>query len=113
MSWTRRVLEIAAGPAGSEKAEVDRLVAALPQILARAQDDRRAAMPETTLDALVPLGQRWLPALTLTGASLALAAFLLQSDPSEPWESSLLAQAADEAQAGEIVVDAVAGAEAP
>jgi hypothetical protein len=113
VSWTRRVLEIAAGPAGSEKAEVDRLVAALPRILARAQEDRRAATPETTLDALVPLGRRWLPALAAAGASLALAAFLLQSDPSEPWEASLLAQAADEAQAAEIVADAVALDEAP
>jgi uncharacterized protein YegL len=33
--------------------------------------------------------------------------------PADPWESSLVAQAADEARAGDIVAEAIAGEEAP
>ena len=109
--WTRRVLEIAAGPPRRE--DVERLHAALPEILARARRERKSPAPATTLDVLVPLTQRWLPALAAAAASLALLAFLLQPAASEAWESSLLAQTADEEPAGDIVAEAIAGTEAP
>ena len=106
--WTRRLLEIAAGPPHPE--DVERLQAALPGILARARRQREA--PATTLDVLVPLTQRWLPALAAGAAALALLAFLSQP-ASEAWEISLLAQTADEAPGGDIVADAITGVEAP
>ena len=109
--WTRRVLEIAAGPQHPE--DVEHLHAALPEILARARRGRQAPMPATTLDVLVPLMQRWLPALAVGAASLALLAFLSQPATSEAWESSLLAQTADQAPAGDIVAEAIAGTEGP
>jgi hypothetical protein len=108
--WTRRALEIAAGPPRPE--EVDHLQAALPSILARARRARESAAPATIWDLLVPLTRRWLPALLVAAASLALLVFLWPVS-SEPWESSLLAQAGEEAAAGDIVADAIAGVDAP
>ncbi|HEX5045085.1 MAG TPA: hypothetical protein VFV75_19480 [Candidatus Polarisedimenticolaceae bacterium] len=106
--WTRRVLEIAAGPSNPEDA--DRLQAALPGILARARRERESAMPATTWDVLLTLTRRWLPAAVAAAASLGLLALLAsQTAAADPWESALLAQAAEE----DIVAEAIAGAEAP
>ena len=98
----RRILEIAAG---KDEPDLSRLQAALPDILARARAERGKTKPETTLEALLPLGRRWLPAAAAAAASLALLAFLLQPPAEEEWDASLVAQAADEAQAPEIVAD--------
>jgi hypothetical protein len=106
--WTRRVLEIAAGP--PDPADVERLQAAAPGILARARWKRESAVPATTWDVLLPLTRRWLPAAVAAAASLGLLAFLAaQTAAADPWESALLAQAAEE----DIVAEAIAGAEAP
>ena len=106
--WTRRVLEIAAGPA--DPVDAERLQAALPGILARARRERESAPPPTTWDVLLPLTRRWLPALVAAAASLGLLAFLwAQPASGDPWEASLLTQAAEE----DIVAEAIAGAEAP
>jgi len=110
--WTRRILEIAGGP--DDPAEVERLQAGIPGILARARREREAATPPSTWEAFLPLARRWLPALVAAAASLGLLAFLwTQPASADPWETSLLAQAADEAPAGDIVADAIAGEDAP
>jgi hypothetical protein len=110
--WTRRVLEIAAGP--PDPAEMERLQASLPGILARARRARESKPRPTTWDLLLPLTRRWLPAAVATAASLVLLA-LLWAGPAtaDPWETSLLAQAAGEAPAGDIVAEAIAEEEAP
>lgn len=106
--WTRRVLEIAAGP--TDPADTERLQAALPGILARARRQRESATPPTTWDLLLPLTRRWLPALVAAAASLGLlAVFETQSAPADPWETSVLAQAADE----DLVAEVLTGAEGP
>jgi len=88
-------LEIAAGPA--DPVDAERLQAALPAILARARRERESAPPPTTWDVLLPLTRRWLPALVAAAASLGLLAFLwAQPASGDPWEASLLTQAADE-----------------
>jgi hypothetical protein len=99
VSWTRRVLEIAAG---LDEPDLARLRAAVPEILARARAER---VPESTWDALLPVGRRWLPGLAVAAASLALAAFLLQPSASEGWETSLVAEDA--------VSEALVGTELP
>lgn len=109
--YTRRVLEIAAGPA--DPVDAERLQAALPGILARARQERESATPPTTWDVLLPLTRRWLPALVAGAASLALLALLWEPASSDPWESLLLTQAADQAPAGDVVADAIAGEDAP
>ena len=110
--WTRRVLEIAAGP--PDPGDVERLQASLPAILARARREREAAAPATTWDVLLLLTRRWLPALVVAAASLGLLAVLLTGNAAAaPWESSLLTQAADEASAGDLVAEAMAGDEGP
>ena len=109
--WTRHVLEIAAEPGHPD--DVARLQAALPAILARARRERETATPATTWDLVLPLTRRWLPALVAGAASLALLALLWQPAGSDPWESLLLAQAADQAPAGDVVADAIAGEDAP
>ena len=106
--WTRRVLEIAAGP--EDPADGERLQAALPGILARARRERESATPPSTWDVLLPLTRRWLPAMVAVAASLGLLAFFeARTASADPWEASVLAQAGDE----DIVAEAIAGAEAP
>lgn len=104
--WSRRVLRAAGGEGEPDLAS---LRAAIPSLLARARTERAQARPTSTLEAVLPLGRRLLPALAAAAASLALAAFVLGRSTAAPaaeeWETSLVAQAADEAGASEILAE--------
>jgi hypothetical protein len=107
---TRRALRLAAGEDAGEP-DLAGLRAAVPEILRHAAAERarrEGAAPATTLDDVIPLGSRLLPALAAAAASLALVAWLLggaSPTAAEDWEVSMVAQAADEAQASELVAE--------